>query len=157
MIPPDHRLDHLYFPFRVLVEAALAEANRESVNKYDHLNFKEWRQFETYRSSARQEALYDQGRDDDLPIVTYTPIPNFHGFGLACDSVWWDTAGNPHWDGPTDLWNIYYHCAALQGLDVGGRWKMKDGPHIQAPSAVIKAERPLAKAWIYSIGLTTPY
>lgn len=155
MIPPDNSLEHLLPEFRALVEATLLEANRESEGKFD--NFKEWKMFEGYRPASRQQALYNQGRTTSGNIVTNTPIPGYHGFGIACDSCWYDHNDNPHWDGIPNLWNIYFHCAALQGLDVGGRWhSFPDSPHIQASHEVITDWRKKGRLYLRSLGLTTP-
>lgn len=155
MIPPDSNPLHLYPPFWNLVQAALLEADRETLGKFP--GWKRWGLFEGYRSSDRQEALYDQGRSEPGDIVTNTPIPGYHGFGIAADCVWYDNSGNPRWDGPDDLWEVYFHCAALQRLDVGGRWhSFKDSPHVQANHTVITEWRKEGHLYLATLGLSTP-
>ena len=155
MIQPDGNIKHLLPEFAELVEATLREANRESAGKFD--DFSHWGIFEGYRSVERQKELYAQGRSQPGNIVTNTPIPAYHGWGIACDCVWYDFAGNPRWDGIPNLWDIYFHCAALQGLDVGGRWhSFPDSPHVQANHTVIDIWRAKAVPYLKSLELSTP-
>ncbi len=153
----DGNILHLLPEFAAMVETALREANRECTGKFDNIGFKELKLFEGYRSQARQEALYDQGRTEAGNIVTNTPIPGYHGFGIAADCVWYDRLNIPHWDGDAGLWEIYFHCAALQGLDVGGRWhSFPDSPHVQANHLVIKDWRRKGHDYLKELGLSTP-
>ena len=131
----DNRLDYLYPPFRKLVEATLAQANHEAFDASGQPKFgpafARYGLFEGYRSQERQRALYAQGRSRPGAIVTNTPVPGFHGYGLAADIVWFDHAGTPHWDGPAEIWQLLGHAARTQGLDWGGEWRFKDEPHVQ--------------------------
>ena len=74
--------------------------------------------FETYRSQARQEQLYEQG-------VTQLQKVGCHGFGVACDIVKL-VNGEPSWDGDFDFLGEY---AKKHGLVWGGDWGTPDQPH----------------------------
>lgn len=150
---PDSSLHHLYSPFAALVEAAIAEADHECAGKYP--GFVRWSPFETYRSQARQEWLYAQGRTRPGPIVTYKRgAVGLHPAGLACDAVWFDEKGVPHWDGPYAMWQTLGHCARAQGLAWGGDFpSFKDLPHLQPTPAQQIEWLPSARAYLHSLGL----
>lgn len=153
---PDDDLDHLYPPFALLVNEAIEQANKESFTKGKpkFAGFARWGLFEGYRSVARQEALYQQGRTTPGAIVTNSKTPNRHGFGLAADIVWYDTKGRPHWDGDAKLWEILGHCARAWGLVWGGNWAMRDLPHVELPLESLWKTQ--AKAYLKGLGLSTP-
>lgn len=119
----------LYPPFADRVLKALDQANRETAGKF--ARFERWGLFETYRSPARQAALYAQGRTTPGPIVTHKRTGGYHSDGLAADIVWFDADNRPHWDGPEALWARLGHAARSQGLVWGGDWKFRDKPHLQ--------------------------
>jgi hypothetical protein len=67
--------------------------------------------YETFRSQARQAALFDQG-------VTKLKNVGVHNFGLACDLVK-DVGGEPSWKGDFSLLGQLAH---QYGLIWGGDW-----------------------------------
>lgn len=103
--------------------------------------------FETFRSAARQEWLYAQGREVRPParIVTKasSAIRSQHGYGLAVDFI------HPtlHWGAPEQWWKDVAAIVTLHGLAWGGDWPtLPDPPHYQwarcpiAPRAVDRAD-----------------
>jgi len=109
--------------------------------------------WEVYRSREQQRALYAQGRtdaelrkagfsDDEItkyrkqgylstkPIVTGMLNPKYHGTGRAMDCCWL-VDGKPTWNVLEEWWNTYGRAAEAHGLTWGGRWKMRDLPHVQ--------------------------
>lgn len=149
---PDNRPEHLFPPFNAKLQAAIALANHDTAGKFDH--FDHWALFEGYRSQARQEWLYAQGRTRPGAIVTYKRgVSGYHPRGLAGDVVWYDHSGTPHWDGPAALWAILGHCARANGLIWGGDWQMADLPHIQPNDANLVSWAGPAKAHMQSLGL----
>lgn len=53
---------------------------------------------ESFRSFARQQQLYNQGRTTPGAIVTWSiPGSSYHNYGLAADIVSLDDKGNPMW------------------------------------------------------------
>ncbi len=143
----DHSVLHLYPPFRVIVLEVLEQANRETEGKY--AGFAGWRAFETYRSQARQEWLYAQGRTRPGPRVTNLHTAGRHGMALAADIVWYDRRDRPHWDGEAALWARLGHAARAHGLVWGGDWRSPhDPPHIQPSAAQFAEWREKANAWL---------
>jgi hypothetical protein len=109
--------------------------------------------WEVFRSREQQRALYAQGRtdaelrkagfsDDEItkyrkqgylstkPVVTNLRTPRYHGTGRAMDCCWL-LDGKPTWNVPEEWWNTYGRAAEAYGLTWGGRWKMRDLPHVQ--------------------------
>lgn len=91
---------------------------------------------EGYRSIAEQNDLYAQGRTKPGKIVTNVKGgQSWHNYGLAVDFVIFDErtatggGGKPHWESP-HLEKVA-QIAESHGLEWGGRWKMKDTPHLQ--------------------------
>jgi peptidoglycan L-alanyl-D-glutamate endopeptidase CwlK len=81
---------------------------------------------ETYRSQARQNYLYEQGRTRPGNIVTWTKNSR-HTSRLA-----WDVAVNP----PLDLYNyavlhLAGDVARKLGITWGGNWDTPDRPHFE--------------------------
>ena len=74
--------------------------------------------FETYRSQARQQALFDQGASQ-LRIV------GVHHYGLACDIVK-VVGGEPSWKGD---FSFLGHLAQNYNLIWGGDWGVPNQPH----------------------------
>ncbi len=95
---------------------------------------------ETLRSEARQNALYEQGRNPEKPgaIVTSARAnESAHQFGLAADlapiingAVSLDTS-NP---ATLKAFEALGHEAQAQGLVWGGQWKMLDWGHVEMRS-----------------------
>lgn len=77
MAPVDRSLDSLAPIFRAGLEAWLVEA----MGHAQHVDF---RVIEARRTLERQRELYAQGRENDMPIVTWT-LDSLHRWGLAAD------------------------------------------------------------------------
>lgn len=73
---------------------------------------------ETYRSSERQQRLYDQGK-------TQLRIVGVHHYGLAIDFAK-VVNGKLSWDGD---WRFLCDLAAEAGVVAGGDWGLPDEPH----------------------------
>lgn len=142
---PDNNPEHLYPSFAPALLRAIAEANAETVGKFEGL--RRWQIWEGYRSQARQDILYAQGRTKPGAIVTNVRTSN-HTRALAADVVWIDMDWRPHWDGPETLWQILGHCARANGLAWGGDWEMHDTPHIEPRALQLVTWRPLAALWL---------
>lgn len=83
---------------------------------------------ETYRSQARQDYLYEQGRTRPGEIVTWTRSSRH------TDRRAWDIACKP----PQDLYDRMVldragRIALRLGLIWGGNWSPPDRPHIEMP------------------------
>lgn len=92
---------------------------------------------ETYRSSQRQQYLYQQG-------LTQLQIVGCHGYGLAADFARENDLGQPTWTGD---FGIVGKLAAKHGLVWGGSWKnFKDYGHVQRCS-IADQEKLFASAW----------
>lgn len=83
--------------------------------------------FETYRSQARQQALFNQGASKLLKV-------GVHHYGLACDLVK-NVGGSPSWKGDFSLLGV---LAKSHGLIWGGDWgqpgihhSFVDSDHVQ--------------------------
>ena len=96
---------------------------------------------ETYRSQARQNYLYAQGRTRPGQVVTWTTNSNHTG------RMAWDIAVSP----PKNLYDVTTLNRAGQvakqlGITWGGTWKTPDRPHFeikanwQAPKITINQE-----------------
>lgn len=97
---------------------------------------------ETYRSQARQNWLYEQGRTRKGQVVTWTRNSNHTG------RMAWDIAVSP----PSKLYdrNIITKAGRIAdklGIEWGGNWKTPDMPHFQInsnwkmPKGVHKVEK----------------
>lgn len=100
------------------VQAIVAEAKAHGLNLMI---------YETYRSQARQEMLFEQGASMLRKV-------GVHHYGLACDLVK-DIGGQPSWKGNFDLVG---HLAKAHDLIWGGDWgrpdmrhTFVDQPHVQ--------------------------
>lgn len=88
------------------------------------------------RTTAKQQALYAQGRTKPGRIVTYADgvkrLSNHQG-GRAVDCTFLNAQGQPHWPehGP---WSEYGKRARDLGLRWGGDWQKPDRPHVEMPS-----------------------
>lgn len=94
---------------RMAVEGILTDAQAKGINLMV---------FETYRSQARQTALYEQG-------ATQLKTVGVHHFGLACDIVK-SINGTPSWKGD---FSFLRKLAKGRGLIWGGDWGAPDKPH----------------------------
>jgi hypothetical protein len=113
--------------------------------------------FETFRSAARQEWLYAQGREVIPPnaIVTKarSAVRSWHGYGLAVDFI----HPTKFWNAPRQWWREVAAIIVPCGLTWGGDWPtLPDVPHYQwggcpiAPRAVDReayARGDLAAVW----------
>jgi peptidoglycan L-alanyl-D-glutamate endopeptidase CwlK len=86
------------------------------------------------RTVAEQQALYARGRTAPGRIVTYADgvtKPSHHQSGRAVDCVFL-ADGKPSW-AEGHPWAAYGACAEAVGLVWGGRWRMRDLPHVELP------------------------
>jgi len=109
--------------------------------------------WEVIRTREQQRALYAQGRTNEellkvgytpeeialyrmqgytsiKPVVTNLRTPRYHGTGRAMDCCWL-VNGAPSWNVPNEWWETYGRAAEAHGLVWGGRWRMRDLPHVQ--------------------------
>lgn len=99
----------------------LAECKKQGVNVFIT---------ETYRSQARQNYLYEQGRTRSGQVVTWTKSSNHTG------RMAWDIAVSP----PKALYDITTlnkagAIAKELGITWGGSWKTPDRPHFEIKSS----------------------
>lgn len=89
--------------------------------------------FEAYRSPARQEWLYEQGRTRPGKKVTNAkPWQSFHQYALAIDIVFFD-GRKWSWDGP---WEKVHSIAENLGFDALS-WEK---PHLQITGGLTHQE-----------------
>lgn len=87
------------------------------------------------RTAAQQQALYAQGRTTPGKIVTYKDgvihksnhQPHADGLGHAVDCAF----SGPMPFAETHPWERYGKLVEAHGLKWGGRWGMKDLPHVE--------------------------
>jgi peptidoglycan L-alanyl-D-glutamate endopeptidase CwlK len=93
-----------------------------------------------YRSFDQQDALYNQGRTTEGPVVTNARGgQSYHNYGLAIDFVLTDHYGNAHWELDRDIngngvsdWEDVGNIAKSVGFTWGGDWEsFPDYPHLQ--------------------------
>ena len=120
-VPPEPKpitsLDGLAPKFRAAVERVLAANDQRVIS-------------ESLRTIERQAWLYGFGRewDDGRGIVTHASgTTGWHPYGLAVDII----HRKKGWDAPMDFWEALGADAEREGLVWGGRWKMRDLPHVQ--------------------------
>jgi len=106
--------------FRAILLAAVAEAQEAGLDPVV---------IETYRSQARQDYLYAQGRTRPGKVVTWT-LNSKHKTRLAAD-VCPRVAGKIDWKAK-DLFDAWGAIAKKNGLAWGGDFSKYDGPHVQA-------------------------
>lgn len=106
---------------------------------------------ELYRSYARSDTLFAQGRTAPGPIVTNARGgQSAHNFGIAGDLVldgYLDRAGlQPDYRPASyDLLGV---LATKHGLVWGGSWHFKDLPHVQVPGFITADDMaPLRRAF----------
>ena len=93
--------------------------------------------YQTYRSAKEQNDKYARGRTTGGSIITNAKgLQSYHQYGLAVDFVfekYW-------WRPPTsDWWITLMKEVEKLGLESGGRWALRDYPHVQY--------RPLGVTW----------
>jgi hypothetical protein len=103
--------------------------------------------FETYRSKARQQELFQQG-------ATRLQQVGVHHYGLACDIVK-SVGGEPSWKGSFD---VLGRLAQKHGLIWGGDWgdpaahhDFVDAVHVQR-CTVAKQKELFARTWYPDAG-----
>lgn len=106
--------------FREILERALAEAREAGLDPVV---------IETYRSQARQDWLFAQGRTRPGPIVTRARVSK-HTSRLAAD-VCPRVNGRIEWN-RRDLFDAWGRIAKAHGLVWGGDFSFYDGAHVQA-------------------------
>lgn len=120
----------LYPPFLMKLEAVLDAAM---------LQGRAYWVIEGYRSYARSDELYEQGRSKPGPRVTNAKAgQSAHNFGIAADLVldgYIDRAGLQPDYRPAS-YDLLGHLCPAHGLVWGGSWKFKDLPHVQLPDFV---------------------
>jgi hypothetical protein len=126
----DHDWAHLWPPFAAKVKVALQNAPGGP-----------WRLVEGFRSQARQEWLYAQGRTRPGPIVTWTRVTPHHGAGLAADVI--PAAG---YDAPEATWWGLRKAWKAEGLE-NPVFSRGDVGHIQWPASDLTTHRK-ALAWV---------
>lgn len=97
----------------------------------------EIRVVQAFRTTAEQQALYEQGRSREGKIVTNCPGGHsYHNFGLAvdcCPSM--HAPGQPFaadWNPEHPAWKRMEAVGQSLGLDSGATWRtFKDYPHFQ--------------------------
>jgi len=107
-----------------------------------------------FRSSAEQDALYRQGRQDKGNVVTQVKGgASFHNYGLAIDfaleapggKVLWDLEYDGNGNGKSD-WMEVVGIAKKLGFSWGGDWAdFPDYPHLQMDFGYTIAE--LQRGW----------
>jgi peptidoglycan L-alanyl-D-glutamate endopeptidase CwlK len=153
----DRNPDHLYPEFRVKVEAILKD-----LALWCKAHWPEAKPVisEGYRSTARQQELWRQGRSASGKVINQAAIvthrdgvksPSNHQSALAVDIVA-EVGGNLTWDCPHAFWMYLGHLARAQGLEYGGDWRMRDYPHVEWPESD-KSTRAKAKDWRKGKGL----
>jgi len=130
-------LDYLHPALRIGVTAALEHCHQEGLMIYV---------FESYRTPARQQKLFDKGRNTPGRKVTNArPFQSFHNYGLAFDLVF---DGDDR-DGIQWSWEGDYNTEVIEGdkrsdyqrageifeeygFEWGARWRtFKEMPHFQ--------------------------
>ncbi len=93
---------------------------------------------EGYRSIARQNDLYAQGRTKPGAIVTNAKGgQSFHNYGVAVDFVFVNTGYNA----PDAHWYVLGSMAKKNGFSWGGDWSgFKDRPHCELTLGYTLAE-----------------
>jgi hypothetical protein len=148
----DHDLNHLYPDFRAQVAGIVLELNRWcSVHWPGHGAMV----YEGFRTQARQQYLYAQGRTAPGDIVTdkngTTNLSN-HQKCLAADIVG-VTNGQPSWDCPSAFWAYLQHLAHLDGLTSGSDWTgLVDQPHVEVKTSQVTTYA-VARVWKKNQGL----
>ncbi len=118
----NNTLDELHPKVKDLALKLLAECQKQGLNIAIT---------ETYRSKARQDYLYSQGRTRSGQIVTYsrgTSMSSYHQWRLAFD-IYNNVPGDAY---NADVLKKAGAIGEKLGLEWGGSWKdFKDMPHFQ--------------------------
>lgn len=111
----DSNWNHLFPEFRQRLRSLFEEASKKGLVL---------QMVEGYRSPARQEMLYAQGRPQEPgyqpgSIVTYSRIPKWHGAGLAAD-CYPEVHGNLTFTFSSAQLQIYRSLMSVHGLRTAG-------------------------------------
>lgn len=132
---PDRNLDHLFPDFRLKVQAIVSELNRFCSLHKPGFNAV---LIEGFRTTARQQELYAQGRTTSGPKVTEkngTTNPSNHQSCLAADIAPVDVHGNADWE-DGKFFGYLAHLAHAYGLVSGADWvSFKDLDHCEWPTS----------------------
>lgn len=109
---------------------------------------------ETFRTTARQQELYAQGRSTPGQIVTAkngTTNRSNHQSGLAADFAIKKQNGSIDWN-DEEFWQYFGHLCRKHDLTWGGDWKsLLDKPHVEWPTSD-KATYTAARKWLAAQG-----
>lgn len=121
VVPPENRNPDLLHPDARMAWLRLAEAAL-ALGRPIFMT-------EGWRSPARQDALYAQGRDGAAgKIVTNARAwQSWHQTGRALDFAF--QHGSPF--APDHPWEHIGQMGELLGFEWGGRWRKPDRPHLQ--------------------------
>jgi hypothetical protein len=127
-------------PLRCSAMALLEPVTRAAVSAIMHDALVEYNQpmmvFETYRSQARQMALYNSGASQLRDV-------GVHHLGLACDIVK-SVRGNPSWDGDFRFMAVLARRHGLiSGVDWGQPGQHNDFPDSTHVQRVLVRQQPL--------------
>lgn len=128
-IPPQNRNPDLLHPDARMAWLRLAEA---ALNLGRPIFM-----VEGWRSPARQDALYAQGRTTSGSVVTNARAwQSWHQTGRAVDFAF--QHGSPF--APDHPWEHLGQMGELLGFEWGGRWRKPDRPHLQMTGGLSLAE-----------------
>lgn len=152
----DSQMLHIYPLFAAALKKILAQATVETTGKHGVDRFF---LVEGYRSQARQNWLYSQGRTRPGSIVTYKHISNHTG-GMAGDCYPVDASGQIMWEPHPSIWDQFAHCVRSQpGMQSGHDYPkitggtFVDSPHVE-PNAATRAKwAAAAHAYLSGLGL----
>lgn len=118
----------LYPPFAAAMLQGIAEANKAGIPVA---------LFETFRSPARQDQIYAQGRTQPGKVVSNAKAyQSWHQYGIAADIALFDD-GRWSWNFDPEKISKYFKSDLLIW---GGTFKNFDGPHYEwkkKPSLVV--------------------
>lgn len=141
---------HLYPPFRFKVQAILSDLNGNATVQAAGLQFV---LFEGFRSQARQNYLYSQGRANPGSIVTQLRVSR-HTSGIAADLVPLDVHGSPVWNAAPEVWSLLRSAAHAHELKSGQDYKhFTDLPHVEATPAQQRLWYADAKSFLVGLSL----
>lgn len=128
----DSSPDHLYPEFRRKIERVMQEFEKHTGEALTLV--------EGFRSQARQDYLYAQGRTRPGPKVTWVRSTRWHGAGLAADVM----PSKHGYHASREWWELIKHLGEAHGLS-NPAWAKGDLGHLQLTD---EALRRLALAWV---------
>lgn len=154
----DVNMDHLFKSFRDKVVLILAQVNYETKGKIPGVYG--WKVAEGFRSQARQDWLYAQGRTRPGSIVTYKRgATGNHPKGLAVDIYPHDAKGNIIWEPDGRCWQWLGHAARTNKMQSGQDYvklfggTFIDQPHVEPPTTIRLLWTIPALAYLRKLGL----